>query len=142
MSKATSGASRCYGWRWDRTQPAPGRRATASRTARRAVSLLLAAFACASCGRFTPEREYNRAWGEFLRGDLEQAVAACTRNAGWRRPDSAWYWKFRLLQAEVLTTQSKDSDALKIVAQPLPARPELKELEARRLIDLASLRQG
>ena len=59
-------------------------------------------------------------------------MAACTRNAGWRRPDSAWYWKFRLLQAEVLTTQSKDSDALKIVAQPLPARPELKELEARR----------
>src|SRR5689334_19613073 len=118
MSKGTSGASRWCGWQWGRTPQAAARPATANPTARRVpaeVSAIVAAvLAIASCARFAPQSEYKKAWAEYQRGELTQAVAACARNAErWRgRPESPWYWRFRLLQAEALAAQGNNREAL------------------------------
>ncbi len=98
--------------------------------------------AALSCAR--PQRDYDRAWSAYIRGDLVEAAAQSSR--GERRwagePASPWYWKFRLLRAEILTAQSKESEAAVLLSSPLPGKAELAQLEVRRWIDLASLRPG
>lgn len=72
-------------------------------------------------------------------GDLAQASAEALKNADrWRRDrNSPWYWDFRLLAAETLTSQGKYGDAESLLKEPVPSR--LSQQYARLLIDRANL---
>lgn len=47
------------------------------------------------------------------------------------RPQSEWYWKFRLLHGEILLLQHEPSDLDALVAAPLPPEPSYDALRAR-----------
>src|SRR4051794_9674258 len=114
MSKGSSGRSRWYDWRWDRTPEATARPAALSRTVslRAAKSAVCAlAFLTISCSR-TPA-EYDRVWSLYTQGDLAHAGTEASRQMDRlaRDRNSPWYWRFRLLAAEALTAQSRISEA-------------------------------
>jgi CHAT domain-containing protein len=104
---------------------------------------LLIAISIASCSRFeSPDAAYRRAQSLFIGGSLDEAAAYASSNAArWSgNPNSPWYWKFRLLEAEALAAESKNKDLEKLIGDPVPPLPALRQLEVRRLIDLAPLR--
>jgi len=104
---------------------------------------LLIAVSIASCSRSeSPEAAYRRAQSAYIAGNLEEAASYAASNAArWKYdPNSPWFWKFRLLEAEVLAAESKNKDSEKLVGDPVPPIPALRQLEVRRLIDLAPLR--
>jgi len=86
------------------------------------------------------QQVYARAWRAYVAGDLEAASREASTYAGYARkaPDSYWTWSLKLLDAETLGAQAKGARAHELLLDPVPARPELSQLEARRLIDLAS----
>jgi CHAT domain-containing protein len=96
----------------------------------------------ASCSHTkSPDAAYSQARRAFLNGDLKRAVTDASAGAArWKNDaNSPWFWKFRLLQAEALTAESKSKDAAALLNQPVPAGPGLSQLEVRRLIDKAGL---
>jgi CHAT domain-containing protein len=104
-------------------------------------AILLVALTVVSCSRRQPPETYEDAQAAFFRGDLKQATEAAHRGGERVRdgPQSALFWKFRLLESEVLAAQSRNVEAEALLGMPVPPRAELKQLEARRLIDLAGL---
>src|SRR5690349_1091386 len=141
MSKGTNDGSRWCAWKWAPTPEAPATRATARRTATRARAKLLLAVALAiSCSR-SPQAQYDLAWKSYQRGELAEVFAIteehASRHAG-KNPQ--WHWRFRLLQAETLTALGRNADAEALLGVDPLAGAGLDQLEARRLIDLASLR--
>ena len=123
----------------------PARSAPASRTADRTkfaaaavLGLLLPLF---SCSRTEPARQaYARAWAAYVAGDLEAAgrEASSYATRAQKEPDSYWVLSLKLLDAEVLGAQSQWNRARTLLLAPLTAKPELRQLEVRRLIDLAT----
>jgi CHAT domain-containing protein len=104
---------------------------------------LFLAVSIASCSRFeSPEAAYRRAQSSFIAGKLDEAASSAASNAAHFRnnPNSPWFWKFRLLEAEALAAESKNKDLEKLLGDPVPPLPALRQLEVRRLIDLAPLR--
>jgi CHAT domain-containing protein len=104
---------------------------------------LLIAVSIASCSRFeSPEAAYRRAQSSFTAGHLDEAASYASSNAARLRnsPNSPWFWKFRLLEAEALAAESKNKDLEKLLGDPVPPLPALRQLEVRRLIDFAGLR--
>jgi len=107
------------------------------------AAALLIALSLASCSRFEPpETAYRRAQSSYIGGNLDETVIAASGSAArWKdTPTSPWFWKFRLLEAEALTAESKTKESGKLLADAVPALPALRQLEVRRLIDLAALR--
>ncbi len=93
-----------------------------------------------SCSRTEPaQAAYARAWASFVAGDLEAATREASSYArrAQKEPDSYWVLSLKLLDAEVLGAQSKWNPARDLLITPIPAKPELGQLEVRRLIDLA-----
>ena len=93
-----------------------------------------------SCSRTEPAKQtYARAWASYVAGDLDAAGREASSYAprAQKEPDSYWIWSLRLLDAEVLGAQSKWNWARDLLLSPIPAKPELGQLEVRRLIDLA-----
>ena len=78
---------------------------------------------------------YTRTLQDFNRGNFEEARRSAERAfARWSgRPDSIWYWEFRLALAESLLELNRFDDA----APLLRGRAISSELEARRLADCA-----
>jgi len=72
-------------------------------------------------------------------GDLAGAAAEALQNAERHQGDrtSHWYWDFRLLAAESLTSQAKYPEAENLLREPVPQR--LGQQYARWLIDRANL---
>jgi CHAT domain-containing protein len=93
-----------------------------------------------SCFRTEPAQQaYARAWAAFVAGDLEAAAreASSFATLEQREHDSYWVLSLKLLDAEVLGAQSKWNPARDLLMTPIPAKPELGQLDVRRLIDLA-----
>src|ERR1035437_9239622 len=115
----------------------------ASRTGVRAATKFAAliALSVTACTHRRAEEAYRDALAAYARGDLRQAAETARRNSDRMRggPDVVSFWKFRLLEAEALTAQSRNREAETLLADPLSHRPELAQLEVRRLIDLANL---
>jgi CHAT domain-containing protein/tetratricopeptide (TPR) repeat protein len=111
------------------------------RWARRAAVILLAVWAAACSLTERPEAAYSKARTAFLSGDLDRAIADANAGAARWKDDRnpAWFWKFRLLQAEALTAQFKNKDAAELLSQPIPSGPGLNQLEVQRLVDQAIL---
>ena len=127
-----------------RAVPAP--LAAASQTAECRATKFVAAAVCGllisllSCTRAEPaQRAYSRAWAAFVAGDLG-AAGRETSSYDTRvqeEPNSYWVLSLKLLDAEVLNAQSNWNRARDLLLAPIPANPELGQLEVRRLIDLA-----
>jgi CHAT domain-containing protein len=96
--------------------------------------LLLAAVSCAlSEDRATAA--HDQIVIDLERGDLRHAEQLVRESEQqWRHEArSPWYWRFRLLNAEVLMGQGKAADALAVVEMPLAVDADALPLEARRL---------
>src|ERR1051326_9279325 len=103
-------------------------------------SCAITAFAIlCGCTGDSPERAYLRVWSLYTNGALAQAAEAAGKETQrFKRPaDAAWFWRFRLLEAEALLTQGKVPQASAAIRNPIPAGPESSRLELRRLIDQA-----
>lgn len=76
-----------------------------------------------------------------MEGDLNAAIRQAS--AGVARygadPHSAWGWRFRLLEAEALSVQSRTTEAEALLHTPVPAGADLSQLEVRRLVDRTSV---
>ena len=99
-------------------------------------------FSLLSCSRTEPARQsYARAWSAFVTGNLDAAGREASSFAAraQREPDSYWVLSLKLLDAEILRAQSSRDRARALVLTPIPAKPELAQLEVRRLIDLAQV---
>jgi CHAT domain-containing protein len=99
---------------------------------KRAVALLLV---CASCGhrlQTSPEEGYRTVVKNFRHGELATALAQARAGARQTRPASPLFYKFRLLEAEILIYQSNRPAAASILTSGVPEGPELAALEARR----------
>ena len=95
--------------------------------------LLLAAGSCEQAGGAAGA--YDRIVSDLERGNLQQAEQL-VQESGQRWSESAkspWYWRFRLLNAEVLIARGKAADARKLVDAPVPQDAAGWPLEARRL---------
>ncbi len=105
-----------------------------------AAAALTALLGCGGPG--SPDRLYSQAETYLRKGELKEALATADR--AWQRwksqPESAEYWRFRLLKAEVLVAQGERASALALVSDPLPAIPVLREYAARRLMQLGYIR--
>jgi CHAT domain-containing protein/Tfp pilus assembly protein PilF len=72
---------------------------------------------------------------DLERGDLPRAERRVRESAQeWQdAPRSPWYWRFRLLTAEILLAQGKAAEAMASVESPLAVDADALPLEARRL---------
>src|SRR5438874_365139 len=107
---------------------------------KRAVALLLLTMSCGPQG--SPEQRYRRAVLTLRRGELTQALDASRLEAGRSTPDSQYYWKFRLLEAEVLIYQGNPTAAAAILSRSIPDRQEFADIDARRKLLRAYLPKG
>jgi hypothetical protein len=71
--------------------------------------------------------------GAVRRGDLPAALSLAERGLALAQSQrsSLWEWTFRLLRAESLVFQSKPTDALADLTEPVPAAGEFDSLRAR-----------
>ena len=97
---------------------------------------------CVSCSQpRSVEDAYREAWSAYVSGDLPRSLEKASKASRHDKDrNSPWFWKFRLLKAEVLTIHAKVNEAEALLKEAVPDRPELTQLEVRRLIDLAQLR--
>src|SRR5260370_2233233 len=92
-----------------------------SRTASRCRSYLgtVIVFVLASClsHQESPDAVYQRIWSTYLSGNLREAAQDASaqsekfKNAGSR----AWFWQFRLLDAEALIAQAQVPEAMALI---------------------------
>ena len=102
--------------------------------------VLLLLLTLATCGRRTvpdPDSVFRQATLLRQQGDLQQALTLAERGLAQFQNDthSEWYWKFRLLKAEVLLTQGRAADGSKLLDEPLSSLPDSPELRSRFLLD-------
>ena len=103
----------------------------------RVLLLLLLLAACVRRPASDPDSVFRQATLLRERGDLQQALALTDRGLGQfeNNTNPKWYWKFRLLKAEVLLTQGKISEASNLLQEPAPAPVDTPEFRARVLLD-------
>jgi len=104
-----------------------------------AVSLvfLLLLTGCAHRARPDPDSIYSEAKSFRQRGDLKQALLLTQQalNRFQETTDLEWYWKFRLLESEILIFQGKAPEASKLLEASPSALPDKPDIQARLLLD-------
>jgi CHAT domain-containing protein/Tfp pilus assembly protein PilF len=97
--------------------------------------LLLGLFvgSCAAKERTSADTTYEKATLLLRRGNLSEALAEAEKGvAGWQnQPDSADYWKYRILKAEVTVSQGRSKDALALLETAPPAGEEFTKVVSR-----------
>lgn len=68
----------------------------------------------------------------FERGDLNSAASAADRALAQYGADPVWLWRFRVLKARILVSQSAYRDALAILQDPPPAALTAADIAVRR----------
>lgn len=105
--------------------------------ARRAVLLLVILAGCRNAS--APEDLHAQIFRKIRQGDLPAAgrdLAAI--RSGWRHDENnPWYWRFRLLDAELAVAMGKYSEAGQFIRLPVPRIEDQPELEARRQLQFA-----
>ena len=104
-----------------------------------AVALLLVTTSCGPLPRSKQEQNYQNAVVTFRHGELTRALAEARSESKRASPDSEFFWKFRLLEAEILRYQGNPAAAAKILAETVPDKPSFANIEARRRMLLSSL---
>lgn len=96
--------------------------------------VLLAVLNCQS--RLTPEEHFQHA-STAMRGGEDQLALdhiVLGRQVALNPPDPLWYWRFRLLEAEVRSRKNEHQRALALLEPGSPQNPTHPSLEARRLL--------
>jgi CHAT domain-containing protein/tetratricopeptide (TPR) repeat protein len=69
-----------------------------------------------------PQAAYDRIVGEMKRGDLNVALADANRaSEKYAEVSPEWDWRFRILRAQILVSQSQPKEALSLVKSDLPS---------------------
>ena len=114
--------------------------ATATSFLHRLLKLLLSTLLLVSCGcgpevTSNPAAVYARADALRRAGNMSKAQQEAQRGyAAWQnRPETVWHWKFRLLTAETLISQSQLKQAAPLLqVEPPAGLPDRDAVEARR----------
>ena len=103
----------------------------------RVLLLVLLLVGCARRQSFDPDTVFRQATLFQQRGDLQQAQSLADRGLAHfsNHTDSDWYWKFRLLRAEVLISLGRTPEASSLLQGSAPTPPSNPELQARVLLD-------
>ena len=91
--------------------------------------------------RASPEDGYQSAVSKLRRGAFDESLAQ-VRRAGrfWHdRPSTEWYWRFRLLEADILLEQAHFPQAQDLLESNLEGCREYRSVEIRRRVLLAKL---
>ena len=117
---------------------------TVARTLHRSlfVLLLVGCWGCGSEADRHPAADYDRAEALRRSGNMSQALDVAQRayQVWSKRPASGWHWKFRLLTAEILISQSHLSKAQELLKDSPPDRlSERDAIEARRELSQAAI---
>jgi CHAT domain-containing protein/Tfp pilus assembly protein PilF len=102
---------------------------------------ILLGLACA-CSKVAPLSElYRETLAAQRRGNFAQVRTTIEKEGSrWRNdPNSEWYWRFRLLEAEVAFNEGHSEDARKLLSIAVPPIAAHDELEAKRKVQLANL---
>ena len=107
---------------------------------RHALSILWLVLLLAACGRrpaADPDSLYRQATLLRQRGEVRQALALADRGLTQfdSNSHSEWYWKFRLLKAEVYFTQGKAAEGSALLEASRPALPDSPEIRIRLILD-------
>ncbi len=108
-------------------------RARAGKAGVRAAVILTLAGGIGCTQHHDPQAAYDQARQSYRQGKV--AVAAAEARKGYEefhRANSEWAWKFRMLEADTLLWQGRDSEALTLLASE-PSPPSSGELAVRRL---------
>jgi len=99
--------------------------------------LLLFATGCVRHGRAALGEVYQEAQLFQRQDDPQQALAVADQglNRALKEQNSAYYWKFRLLKAEVLLAQGDTTEALSLIEGNIPRNVSAAELLARQWLD-------
>src|SRR5271166_1301036 len=112
------------------------------RLARAVFSIILLCFA--ACGRSNdPQDEFERVHQLFLHGDLIRAqIDSDKAYRYYSERDSQWSWKFRILNARILTWRGMYQDVLPLLNPELPSslRNSALDLQKRQLQGLTYAR--
>jgi CHAT domain-containing protein/tetratricopeptide (TPR) repeat protein len=95
-------------------------------------------FGCTNEARNAPSKVYARADADLRSGDLTKALEEARSGfSSWRRHrESPWYWRFRLLSAEILLLESEVQQALPLLGEePPPGVADRGRIEARLIAD-------
>src|SRR4030095_12894199 len=92
------------------------------------IGLILASFAVSACAyrrSSSDEQLYFQGTDSIKRGDFKAAQAVAEKgNTTWHnKPQSPWYWKYRVLLAESLIELGRSKDALPLLETKPPDQP-------------------
>ena len=106
----------------------------------RALRLLLLLLSLAACRRrpaADPDSLFRQATLLRQQGDVQQALALADRGVALfgTNTHSEWYWKFRLLKAEVFLSLGKAAEGSKLLEAPVSGLPDSPDIQARLILD-------
>jgi CHAT domain-containing protein len=95
--------------------------------------ILLLVASCARRPETSTEELYRQASLDLRRGNLIAAQSGVDKGSvPWReKPESEWYWKFRILQAEIFVNQGRSKDGLALLDTQPPDSPGFYTLACR-----------
>jgi CHAT domain-containing protein/Tfp pilus assembly protein PilF len=103
------------------------------------AAIILSGYGCSNEARRDPAALYDRAERLRRASNIPEALRITERGlSAWRgRLESQWYWRFRVMKAEILLGQNKAKDALELLREAPPRNlPDRDAIDARRLADL------
>jgi CHAT domain-containing protein/tetratricopeptide (TPR) repeat protein len=95
-------------------------------------------FGCTTEASHAPSKVYARAEADLRAGDLTNALEEARSGLfSWRHhKEASWYWRFRLLCAEILLLESEIQQSLPLLTEePPPGVADRGRIEARRIAD-------
>ncbi|HKV23379.1 MAG TPA: CHAT domain-containing protein [Candidatus Acidoferrum sp.] len=99
--------------------------------------LIAAAIALSLCGCKSsppPQLVYDRIFEKIIHGDLQTASAEVDQAVARYQPTSVeWGWRFKILKAQILITQSRAQPALDLLGPDLPASLVASDIAVRKL---------
>jgi len=103
----------------------------------RLLLLLLSLAACRPRPAADPDSLFRQATLLRQQGDVQQALALADRGLALfgANTHSEWYWKFRLLKAEVFLSLGKAAEGSKLLEAPASGLPDSPDIQARLILD-------
>jgi CHAT domain-containing protein/Flp pilus assembly protein TadD len=93
----------------------------------------MAAFGCRSIQ--DPQLVYDRVSNKIVHGDLQSASIEVDRAfQRYNARSTEWGWRFKILKAQILVTQSRGQDALAVLEGVLPASLASSDVAVRQLL--------
>jgi len=96
---------------------------------------MAASLAVCGCGMFTrPQTAYDQIASKISHGDLGGALADVDRASRRYGSKEEWDWRFRILKAQILISQSQPKEALSLLDGELPPSLAHKDVAVRKIL--------